>query len=385
MPQPNPQNAAPVILFFLILVGAIIGAWVGVVLRLALKQPVLPRAEYRVVPWGGKSVLFVLFASFAILLVVPATWRIVQDRGRVAAVPKGERPALTPVQMMTLSALQNVTLLAAIPLILAATSGAGPRDFGLRGPGLGRKCLQGMIAYPVIAPVVFTVMGLSILIFGQNPHPLQTAILLDKTGEMAPLLVTAGVFLAPLAEELIFRGILLGWLTKVALGVRKPEPDETFGFGEILPAADPLAFDVPETRTELVGPESPGLDANPFFADHSSPAKAAPAWIPLAAANGVVSLLFAALHASVWPTPIPIFFLSLALGLLYQRTGSIVGPVALHMLFNGASTLLMFLAVNASQVPLPAPGPNARPDAARPKVIDPIPPPASIFRTWSPG
>ncbi len=60
-------------------------------------------------------------------------------------------------------------------------------------------------------------------------------------------------------------------------------------------------------------------------------------------ANVAVSLLFAALHYTVWPTPVPIFFLSLALGLLYQRTGSLVAPMALHMTFNAVSTILMFL------------------------------------------
>ena len=63
----------------------------------------------------------------------------------------------------------------------------------------------------------------------------------------------------------------------------------------------------------------------------------------LLAANVIVSLIFAALHGAVWPTPIPIFFLSLGLGFLYQRTGGILAPIALHMTFNGVSTTMMFL------------------------------------------
>ena len=96
----------------------------------------------------------------------------------------------------------------------------------------------------------------------------------------------------------------------------------------------------------------------------------------LGLANVGVSALFAALHAAVWPTPVPIFFLSLVLGLLYQRTGSLLPPVALHMTFNGISTIMMFLAVGgapkdgptAAEKPIPVPSPQPAP---LPKPIDP--------------
>jgi hypothetical protein len=49
------------------------------------------------------------------------------------------------------------------------------------------------------------------------------------------------------------------------------------------------------------------------------------------------SLLFACIHTSVWPTPVPLFVLALGLGVLAQRTRSLVGPIVLHGLFNGIS------------------------------------------------
>ena len=82
------------------------------------------------------------------------------------------------------------------------------------------------------------------------------------------------------------------------------------------------------------------------------------------AANVAVSLVFAALHGAVWPTPIPIFFLSLGLGLLYQRTGGILAPIALHMTFNGVSTLLMFLSLGGR--PRPQGGTRRKPLRPRP-------------------
>jgi hypothetical protein len=64
---------------------------------------------------------------------------------------------------------------------------------------------------------------------------------------------------------------------------------------------------------------------------------------PLASALFGTSLLFACIHTPVWPTPIPLFVLALGLGVLAQRTGSLVGPIVMHSLFNGFSCVLLLL------------------------------------------
>jgi membrane protease YdiL (CAAX protease family) len=62
---------------------------------------------------------------------------------------------------------------------------------------------------------------------------------------------------------------------------------------------------------------------------------------------GSTSLLFAAMHASVWPSPVPLFFLALALGWVYLRTGRLAGAILLHGLFN--SVAWIYLALTVSQ------------------------------------
>lgn len=59
------------------------------------------------------------------------------------------------------------------------------------------------------------------------------------------------------------------------------------------------------------------------------------------AARGIfaTALVFALMHHTVWPTPVPIFLLGLALGWLAYRTQSLVGCVLLHSLFNAVSML----------------------------------------------
>jgi len=54
-------------------------------------------------------------------------------------------------------------------------------------------------------------------------------------------------------------------------------------------------------------------------------------------------LLFAALHSSVWPSPIPLFLLGFGLAWLAHRTQSLVAPIVAHALFNGVACLDMFL------------------------------------------
>ncbi len=383
MPPPTPENAVPIFFVFGILIAAIVGAWVGVIVRLALGQPVLPREKPRIVPWGGKSVVVVVLAWFAIQVAVPVAYRVAQGGAATMKQPRADRPALSPGELMTLSGLGNVAILVVIPLLLAATSGASLRDFGIGLAGLGRRVFQGAVAYPLIAPLVFGVMLLSVVFLGRNPHPLESAIQLDRSARMATILVLAGVVLAPLAEELIFRGVLLGWLTKVALGLRKPKGAEEGDLGEVLPSAGPIdpsgptaeVFDLPETPTELDDSPPPaggGEAFNPYSAPDApvepSPASARGRVVPLALANVAVSIIFAGLHAAVWPTPIPLFFLSLGLGLLYQQTGSIVGPVVLHMIFNGVSTLIMFLALSSPPAP----------PTDKPKPVNPVPPPARV-------
>ena len=54
-------------------------------------------------------------------------------------------------------------------------------------------------------------------------------------------------------------------------------------------------------------------------------------------------LLFAALHSSVWPSPIALFLLGFGLAWLAHRSQSLVGPMVAHALFNGVATLDIFL------------------------------------------
>ena len=55
------------------------------------------------------------------------------------------------------------------------------------------------------------------------------------------------------------------------------------------------------------------------------------------------AVLFAAVHSGVWPSPIPLLPLALALGWLAYRTQSLTAPFVLHGLFNAVTALALLL------------------------------------------
>jgi membrane protease YdiL (CAAX protease family) len=49
------------------------------------------------------------------------------------------------------------------------------------------------------------------------------------------------------------------------------------------------------------------------------------------------AMLFALFHSSVWPSPVPLFFLGFGLAWLAQRSQSLYAPVVAHALFNSVA------------------------------------------------
>jgi hypothetical protein len=59
----------------------------------------------------------------------------------------------------------------------------------------------------------------------------------------------------------------------------------------------------------------------------------------------LTSLIFASVHAAQWPAPLALFPLAVVIGTVYYRTGSLIAAVCMHAMFNGISTLMLFIAV----------------------------------------
>ncbi|MFM7318020.1 MAG: lysostaphin resistance A-like protein [Isosphaeraceae bacterium] len=168
----------------------------------------------------------------------------------------------------------------------------GMKRLGLTGPDLGRQIGIGFRTAMLAAPWVYATNLMANLIFENNPHAVMKMLDDGISPTTAALAGLSAVVTAPLAEEVLFRGILLGALVR---------------------------------KSQVV---------------HASRRK-----IRVQLANVVTSLIFAALHADAWPAPIGIFVLSLVLGKLYITTGRLWPCIAAHALFNSTGVLGMIFAV----------------------------------------
>lgn len=176
----------------------------------------------------------------------------------------------------------------------------------------------------VVAPAV---LGLNAFVNWLDPdpdtHPL--AKLGSHPALMWPFLLSACVA-TPFFEELLVRGIILPWACQ----------HRTHAVALFLPAG----------LFALLGGSAHAIGVLAFFGfvvlgfwllltRSPGDARRTDQW---AAVYGT-SALFAAAHASVWPTPIPLFAFSLALGWLAVRTGGIAAPTIVHGLLNAVSAV----------------------------------------------
>jgi membrane protease YdiL (CAAX protease family) len=232
-----------------------------------------------------------------------------------------------------------------VPLLFYALSGVPPRRIGLTTRRFWRNVLAGAAAWVVIVPLVFGVYAAVLSLYSRmepdavQVHPLTRLARQEPTGTEWTLLIVTAVVAAPIIEETVFRGALQPWFAGMPSGgavamamsfvaamvlrvTRISEALRDGGAGllsAVMPGLFVLAL-VPFYRVIAARPPRP--DSPAVFG---------------------TALLFASIHSAVWPTPVPLFVLGLALGVLASRTGSLVGPIVLHALFNAVTcvTLLM--------------------------------------------
>jgi membrane protease YdiL (CAAX protease family) len=169
----------------------------------------------------------------------------------------------------------------------------------------------------VVTPCVLllhAVVNAAILAAG---HEVEEHPLAKQTPHPAWLVAQACV-LAPLVEELVFRGVVLmalrvvgEWLTWVVLAAAV---GVAVGYGGVGPGV----------FAGLLALGWLGARSRPF--DRGVYGSAA---------------LFAAVHSAVWPTPIPLFALGLGLGWVAVRTNGLLAPFIVHGLFNTVSVLFV--------------------------------------------
>jgi membrane protease YdiL (CAAX protease family) len=326
-------------------------------------QPILPErpiVPMRRVPWGALTVFWVVILYGFVNVEVSRAYAVATgrhappakqaDQARPQPVdnarpdvdqPKaGDNHELTQTDLLLQLAVINGLLLILVPLLVRCTSGATLADLGLSLAGWRRQLALGVGAALVMTPIVIAVQIAAVRVWRPHKHPIEDMVLESFSPGIALLAVVSSVVLAPMIEELLFRAIVQRWLTRLAsprgssTGIVKDQDfaePELDGFAALADARSPSSVDA--TEIELKGTQS-SLNSEPGSS--------------LAIIS--TSLFFAALHAPQWPAPIAIFILSMALGTLYQRTGSLLASVAMHGTFNGYSTMVLLLTAVSRQV-----------------------------------
>jgi len=250
--------------------------------------------------------------------------------------PDDDDGTFSRTEQMFLISVINCLLLIVLPLLVRRTSGARLRELGLSFQGWERQAAVGAVGTLIAAPAVYSIQFASLLVWKANAHPLEKMLRKEFDGlGVADLAVVSAVILAPIVEELMFRGLLQRWC--IDFLTRRAKARES-----IHQSVDAI---VTETADREVSRDQESRPESETSALSGANGVRSPRSASVIIGITITSLFFAAVHAPQWPAPIPLLVLALVIGSVYHRTGSLIAAICMHATFNGFSTLAMFVAI----------------------------------------
>jgi membrane protease YdiL (CAAX protease family) len=320
--------AAAVVLTILL---AFAWGWARALRRWRAGESILPLEPRRPVPWGLFDVIFTVFLFLVIqgiaLLLVRHSFKVDLSLDLVKMTPSERATVL-------LSGAVSSLLTAAISLgVIMLRTRAGWSDMGIVARQVASDVRLGVAAFLMLAPPVYAVQMLLVQ-WLSSQHPLIELLKENPDPLFLAISGFSAVLVAPVAEEYFFRVLVQGWLEKaIAIGRRLPS----------VPLAENVDDEMGEDEYQVEWDKNlyapPGPDGVPKKEEvmpnavlgHHSEGRVLPVPIVTSAA------VFAAMHASHGPDPIPLFLLAIGLGYLYQRTHRILPCIVVHFLLNACS------------------------------------------------
>ena len=322
--------------------------WVQFFWRNLQGQPAVPYESRNSVPWGLLDFLMIFLAALVIQAAMSPMLpkphyaiRVGIEAGAAVGGAPGAQVDFDELGLDRIGVVSVVSLAVwAVSLVLLHwRSGATARDIGL--PVVSGDIRLGFVAFCLLSIPVFLIQFLLSQKFPETKHPLIDALLANPNNTFFAVAGFAAVIVAPIVEEFLFRVYLQGWLENLAvlrqdrLSNRLHPPDfpSRVFWGTVARYQEDVNLVSSELETTDDMPGVPSLDMRP-------------AWWPIV----VSSSLFAVAHYGHGPAPIPLFFLALGLGYLYQRTHRVWPGITVHCLVNLTSLCLLWVHVQTQQV-----------------------------------
>jgi membrane protease YdiL (CAAX protease family) len=238
-------------------------------------------------------------------------------------------------------AVASALQVGAILVWFRSTSGVRPAELGLTTQRLGRNVAAGLLFAVIFAPGAYAIQWLAIqgmrqLGVEEEAHPFTQM----GKGALFPaewaVLIASAVVLAPVWEELLYRGVVQPWVMS-----RQPMGGPAALAGALAMAlsmrAEPFRAAVDKGGGALLVELVPFACLLAMLPVYALANRKSPEWGGLFAS----AVLFGWIHARVWPSPLALVWLALGLGWLRWKAGSLAGCVVLHAAFNAIACAML--------------------------------------------
>lgn len=305
-----------------------ISVWYGILQCLWERRPILEMQPAPVARWGlldifGGTLGFIVLARILVSPYLPDQATSMADltpEQRIGAM-WGQ---VTAQSLVCVGIFFLILMRGGLTLVIGESLAAFRKDVLI---GIATFCT---LCVPVIIIQVFIAQ------FVEYKHELITMLIESPTPAIIIPVVVSAVLVAPITEEFAFRLLLQGWLEEVVGGryrsLREVLIGRTGTPGQIQHDSQSEERFSAETETatessepaEEAYPDRPTLMVFPIFAS---------------------AIIFALLHFDQGGAPIPLFFLALGLGYVYQKRRTITPSLVVHMMLNGQSMLLLIVQI----------------------------------------
>lgn len=307
-----------------------ISVWFGAFRCLFEKRPILETQPAPVARWGMLDIFlgtlgFIVLAKIFVSPYLPAEPTSLADLTidqRIGAM----WAQISAQSLVCLGIFFLIVMRGGLTLIIGESWAAFRQDVLI---GIATFCA-------LCVPVIF--IQVIIAQFVEYKHELITMLIESPTPAIIIPVVVSAVLVAPITEEFAFRLLLQGWLEEVVGGRYRSLQEVLVGrMGVPGKARDDSHT---EERFDAEVEDSPGS----WQASEPSRTESV---VPefMIAPIIISSFIFSALHFGQGAAPIPLFFLALGLGYVYQKRRTITPSLVVHMLLNGQSMLLLIVQI----------------------------------------